>query len=270
MSAVTTMPAINDLADVEQLLEHFEQLEGQMQQVREALTHSHRLATLGTIASTVAHEFNNILTPMVAYCQLALAKPEDSALMRKAVEKSFQEAERASQICSALLGFSREHDTQHAAPLPQTIDSALACLARDPMKDGIDLAINVPAVQVAMSPLNLQQVLVNLFLNAKQAMGRGGRLAVTGRVEESSVHIDVSDTGPGIPEQILDSLFEPFVTHAASPGQDDQRQGTGLGLCICRDLVRQAGGSIQVESRPGEGAAFHITVPKAEDLFETT
>lgn len=267
------LPHPDQLATVEQLLAHFEALESQLQQVREGLTHSHRLATLGTIASIIAHEYNNILTPMISYAQLALASPDDMPLMRKAVEKALTGAERAAKISSSLLGFAREADQQHAARLAKTVEDAVACMARDPKKDGIELTVSVPDVLVAISPLNLEQVLVNLMLNARQAIKRGGGcLSVTARVEGSQVKIDVADTGPGIPPHILDRLFEPFVTFREPPaeGQPAGGKGTGLGLCICRDLIRNAGGSITVESTPGKGATFHITLPKADDLFETT
>ncbi len=171
-----------------------------------------------------------------------------------------------------MLGFAREADEQHVARLPQVIDDAIACLARDPRKDGIDLTIDVPDILLAISPLNLQQILLNLVLNARQAMRRhGGSLRITAKAEGSLVHIDVVDTGPGIPPEIIDRLFEPFVTQRGGPNRDpNEPKGTGLGLCICRDLVRNAGGSISVDSPPGQGATFHIRLPRAEDLFETT
>ncbi|MEE9211180.1 MAG: HAMP domain-containing sensor histidine kinase [Phycisphaeraceae bacterium] len=259
------------LDKVEQLLEHFEQLEAQFQQMRDGLTHSHRLATLGTITSVIAHEYNNILTPIISYAQLALANEDDRDLMRKAVEKALAGAERAASISSSLLGFAREADHEHAAALAATLDQTLACLGRDPRKDGIELNIDLPDAQVAISPLNLQQVLLNLILNAKRAMRRtGGTLSITGRVDGPTVHIDVADTGPGIPEPIMDRLFEPFVTHRIEADGDEQSRGTGLGLCICRDLIRNAGGSIAVTTAPGQGATFHISLPKADDLFEST
>ncbi|MCE9590007.1 MAG: HAMP domain-containing histidine kinase [Planctomycetes bacterium] len=258
----------DDLMRVEQLLEHFEKLEVQFQQVRDGLTHSHRLATLGTIASIIAHEYNNILTPIISYAQLALAKPDDRDFMKKALEKSLQGAERAANISSSLLGFAREADQKHAAKLRTVVDESVACLAREPKKDGIQLTLDIPDIQVAMTPLSLQQVLVNLILNARQAMNKGGgRLAITARVDKGLVQIDVADTGPGIPDQIRDRLFEPFVTHRPSTGEAGEKRGTGLGLCICRDLVRQAGGNITCDSEPGKGTTFHITVPKADDLF---
>ena len=269
-----TQPHPDQLAQVEQLLEHFEQIEEQFQSVREGLTHSHRLATLGTIATVIAHEYNNILTPVISYGQMALASPDDHELMKKAVEKSLQGALRAAKISASLLGFAREADQEHVARLTHVVDEAVGCLAREPAKDGIDLCIDVPDVLVAISPLNLQQILVNLVLNARKAMGRnGGKLSITGKLEHGHIHLTISDTGPGIPAQVMDRLFEPFATHKIE-GEVSQSQhgtkGTGLGLCICRDLARNVGGSIHAQSIPGQGATFHVSLPQADDLFETT
>jgi two-component system NtrC family sensor kinase len=253
-----------------QLLEHFEQMERQFQAIRQGLQHSHRLATLGTIASVIAHEYNNILTPVISYAQLALKNEDDVALMKKAVEKALQGALRASSISESLLGFAREADEAHACRLRQVIDDALTCQAREPRKDGITLEVDVPDVSLAISPLSLQQVLVNLMLNARKAMGRqGGTIRITGRRSGDDMLIEVSDTGPGIPETILHSLFEPFVTQpVASDDAEPPARGTGLGLCICRDLIRQAGGDISVTSIPGQGATFHIHLPISQDLFQ--
>ena len=263
-------PNPDQLASVEDLLAHFEQLEVQFQQIRDGLTHSHRLATLGTIASIIAHEYNNILTPVISYAQLALANPSDHELLTKAVRKALAGAERAAQISSSLLGFAREADENNAARLPQTVSDAVGCLGRDPKKDGIQLQVDVPDVQVAMNALNLQQVLLNLLLNAIQAMNRKrGQIRVSGRTEGDLVHIEVSDTGPGISPEILDRLFEPFATHREPESKSRGPKGTGLGLCICRDLVHHAGGTIEVQSEPNKGASFHITLPRAEELVET-
>ena len=271
MTALTAPPHPDQLNRVEDLLSHFEQLEAQFQQVREGLARSHRLATLGTIASIIAHEYNNILTPMMSYAQLALARPDDQDMMHKAVEKALSGAERAAKISSSLLGFAQEADEQHAARLRPVIDESIACLAREPEKDGIDLAIDTPDLRLAISPLSLQQVLVNLFLNARKAMApTGGTLTVAAHAEGTLAHLTIADTGPGLAPDVADRVFEPFVTQ---PIHDDprgrpERKGTGLGLCICRDLLTQAGGSITVDSTPGCGATFHITLPLADDLFD--
>lgn len=272
-----------DLAEVERLLEQFADLERELQHIRAELTHSHRLATLGTLTSTIAHEYNNILTPVISYAQFALSNPDDPELMRKSIEKSLSGALRAAQISSSLLGFAREEADAGPADLNGVVQETLACLARPPEKDGIELHLDLPEVQVAMSALNLQQVLMNLILNARKAMRRtGGALTIRGCVEGDHVLLDVADTGPGISWEMQPRLFEPFATQPADPeyaasaelGQTNESMGersTGLGLCICRDLLRQADGSIDVTSTPGEGATFHLTLPLADDgeIFTT-
>src|SRR5690606_28669461 len=137
------------LAHVEHLLDHLEQLETQFHILRDGLTHSHRLATIGTIASMVAHEYNNILTPIITYAQLALANPDDHDLLIRAVQKALSGAERAAAISSSMLGFAREGDASNTAELRQAIDDAIACLGRDPARDGIQLTVHVPRVTVA-------------------------------------------------------------------------------------------------------------------------
>lgn len=261
-----------ELQSIDEVLARFETLEEQLRQVREGLVHSHRLATLGTMAAIIAHEYNNILTPVISYAQMALARPDDAALARKALERALSGAERAAKISGSLLGFARDAQGKGAtrANLRHAIDEALTCMAREPKKDGVRLVIDVPDVELAIAPVNLQQVLLNLMLNARQAIGRrGGELRISAQVEAgpkgapAKVRVDVADTGPGIPPEIMERLFQPFVTHRASAGPGES-QGTGLGLAICRDLIRAAEGEITVDSAPGQGATFHITLPAAE------
>lgn len=254
------------LADMEQLLRHFEQLEQQFSVVRAGLNHSHRLTTLGTLASVMAHEYNNILTPIITYAQLSMAHPDDMDLMRKAITRALEGCERAATISSSLLGFARESDDQKSASLRKTIDDAVSCQASSPEKDGIDFTVDVPTFTVAISPLKLQQVLVNLMLNARRAMKQqGGSLCVQATADDYNVHLYVIDTGPGIPEQVRERLFEPFVTfHPEESQQENGRKGVGLGLYICRDLVESAGGTIDCDSAEGEGTTFHITLPRVQ------
>jgi signal transduction histidine kinase len=248
---------------IDALLAEQQRIEAQMQQVQEHLTQSHRLETLGTLASVVAHEYNNLLTPVVNYCQMALKREDDPALMRKALQKSLEGARRATRISNSILGLARQGADDGLASLPAVVEEARACLVRAPEKDGIRVEADVPEVQVAMSPLNLQQVLVNLLLNARKALRQtGGRVSIHGVAEASqAVRLTVADNGPGVPDEIQDRLFEPFVTqpHVQTVEADT---GTGLGLCICRDLVTQAGGEIAFTSQPGEGTTFTLHLPQ--------
>lgn len=284
-----TMDRSADLVELEQLMAQFAELEAELQHIRSALTHSHRLATVGTLTSTIAHEYNNILTPVISYAQLALAQPDDSELMHKAVERALAGAQRAARISSSLLGFARDTADEGPADLARVVEEALTCLGRPPEKDGIRLELNVPNVRLAMGEVGLQQVLMNLILNARKAMrSKGGTLTIRGWVSGEALRLDVADTGPGIPPEVEANLFEPFVTAASAscPGNagngangeagdaraatEGAETGTGLGLAICRDLLRQAGGDISATSAPGEGATFHLTIPLADEAVHTT
>jgi len=254
------------LAHAQEVLNYFEQIEGQFKQVSEGLTHLQRLATLGTLSSMVAHEFNNVLTPVISYLQMALANPDDRQLSQKALEKALFGTQRAAYICASLLDFSRDEDVETRADLKECVDAVLACLARDPQKDGIELRVDLAQAEAAISPISLQQVLLNLILNAKKAMGKaGGVLTILGRAEGDTIHLQLADTGGGVAPEVADRLFEPFVTHQAGTERADEK-GSGLGLYICKDIILRAGGEIHFESLPGRGTTFHITIPAAKPL----
>lgn len=288
MSDTDTRSPLASREELERLLTQFGELEAELERIQAELTHSHRLATVGTITSTVAHEYNNILTPVISYAQFALANPGDTELTRKALRKALGGAQRAAQISSSLLGFAREEADAGPAELRRVVAEALACLGRPPERDGIRLEVDVPDVRLAMSELSLQQVLLNLILNARKAMrSTGGTLRLRGRIVGNHLELDVADTGPGIPPELQARLFEPFVTagsdepalrngHAHGvntvhhdPDEPprvrcDSEKGTGLGLTICRKLLHHADGDIGVTSTPGEGATFHLSIPLAD------
>jgi len=269
----------DQLQNAEHLLDDLENLERQLHQLQEGLTRSHRLATLGTVATIIAHEFNNILTPVISYAQIALndnnGEP-DVELMRKALQRAYDGATKAAQISTSMLGFARAstEDSPKAAVVREVVADVFACLARDPQKDNINLRLDVPDdLAVAMPPISLQQVLLNLVLNARKVLRqRGGMLRISAEPvaddphandETEHIRIEVADTGPGIDPAILPRIFEPFVTQQAGHNDKPATEGTGLGLAVCKDLVERAGGAIDVESAPGEGATFHIELPAA-------
>lgn len=264
--------SIEHFEQAELLLNELESVQDQLNVMQQALARSHRLTTLGTIAAIVAHEFNNILTPMISYAQIAQLKPDDHAMLRKAVDKSYAGATKAAQICSSLLGFASDEDEQCQADVAEVVREAFNCLARDPSKDGIELSLDLPAdLFAAISPVGLQQVVLNLVLNARRAMrGTGGALSIAAKPTDQHVTITVADTGPGIPADLLPDIFKPFVTQPPAPPKntppevDGQTKGTGLGLAICHDLVTRHGGTITVQSTPGQGATFTITLPRAQ------
>ncbi|MCC6578915.1 MAG: HAMP domain-containing histidine kinase [Phycisphaeraceae bacterium] len=251
-------------ADVDALLQ-------QCRQLQQSLLASHRMATLGTMACSIAHEFNNILTPMMNFAHRALTRPQDANLVHKALQHAVQGCQRAAAISDSLLGFARQTEQGSCPSLSQSVHEALACLARSPAKDGIDIQIDVPDLPVAVPPAHLQQVLLNLLLNSVRALRhRGGWIHIHAAVAERHVTLTLHDNGPGIPLELQPHLFRPFChTCRTTENQDSSAipanvpAGAGLGLSICRHLLEQAGGDIAFDPTLTPGAAFHLTLPLA-------
>lgn len=242
-------------------------MQGQLDGLREQLTGSQRLATIGTIAAVIAHEFNNLLTPVIGYSQFALQSAQSDApdmeLVCKALSKAFQGASKAGRICSSMLGLARGESVFGQVAVQTLVDETLTLMARDPQKDGIALRVQVqPGLNVYGDPVQLEQVLLNLLINARQAMlGKGGSISIkAARTESDEVRIQVTDTGPGIPERILAKIFLPFFTTKATARRGETK-GTGLGLAICKEIVEHHKGRIDVESEVGRGTTFSIYLP---------
>jgi signal transduction histidine kinase len=231
------------------------------------------------VTAVLAHEFNNILTPMLSYTKFALSEKSDEAMRTKALSKALTGATRLANISNSLLGFARGDDST-TANVKTAVTETLACLSRDPAKDGITLTVDLPEeLQVAMNAGQLQQVLMNLVVNARSAILSGknsapkrltlrGRIIKKGRIAE----LAITDTGPGIPTDVLPRIFDPFFSTKkseidvnANTGADDAlpKGGTGLGLTICHELITAAGGTIRAESPPNQGATFTIELPLA-------
>ena len=242
-------------------------LQGQLDLLREQLTESQRLATIGTIAAVIAHEFNNLLTPIVSYSQFALQSAEgekpDMELIRKALSKSYQSSSKAGRICTSMLGLARGESSFGQVGVQQLVDEALAVLARDPKKDGIALRVQVqPDLKVHADPVQLEQVLLNLLINARQAMlGKGGSITIKAQpIDDDEIRIQVIDTGPGIPEKLIPKIFQPFFTTKGT-ARKGEAKGTGLGLAICKEIIEHHRGRIEVQSEVGKGTTFSLHLP---------
>ncbi len=240
--------------------QQFQRLAEQIDSLRKQLREAQRLAALGTMSAMIAHEFNNLMTPVISYAQYAQEKG-DEALLKRAVDKALQQAKRASQMCDRILGLATQ---QHLAPGPvevaPLVNETVASLGRDLSKDSIQLRLNIPdSLRVKANPGQLQQVLFNLLLNARQAMlGKPGSLTVQAEpVEGGRVAIHVKDTGCGIRAEDLEQIWEPFFTTKRQADRPDQR-GIGLGLTICKDIIEELGGTITVTSQTGLGTTFTI------------
>lgn len=217
-----------------------------------------RLEQLGLITAGLAHEINNLLTPVVSYTELARSRPGDAALAAKALDRAAEGAARAAEVARFLLGFARGDTGEMAsAEVREAVRAALMLAGIE--RSGIEVRVEVgDGLVAAIDPVALQQVLLNLLVNAARAVGGSGRVTIVAERAECStgnrIRIKVSDDGCGIEAADLERVFEPFVSHSG---------GTGLGLMVSRMLVEAAGGRIGVDSKPGAGATFVIDLPGA-------
>jgi signal transduction histidine kinase len=243
--------------------QQLDRLESEFGRLKELLRRSQRLASLGTASAMLAHEYNNLFTPVVGYAQHALDR-NDPELMRLALEKVIKQTQIITRMSDRILGLAVERDQVPAScKLLAVIEDALGCLGRDLSKDRIDVIIHVdPDLTVRANPHQLEQVLFNLITNARQAMlGRAGRLTIDATpAPKDRVLLSVRDNGPGISEKHIDQVFDPFFTTKRS-GRKIESAGIGLGLYICRELVDDNGGTITAASEPGKGATFTIDLP---------
>lgn len=217
------------------------------------------LANVGTNTAMIAHEINNLLTPIANYADLALKNPGDLALGKKALEKTVKNCNRASKVMQSILAVVNGQNTKKDdCNLKATVDEIFSCLCRDFKNDRITVNIDIPEdLTIYLVPVEIQQVLMNLILNAREAMlERGGILTIKAWETDDSAHITVSDTGCGIEPADLKKIFEPFFS--AKEGNS----GSGLGLAFCKSIIDKYEGSISVESKPAQLTVFQITLPK--------
>ncbi len=263
-------PAATCMRDEQRLLEAVaddigliaERLEAQERRagLEEQLRHADRLATIGQMAAGVAHELNEPLANALGYAELALKAPELPPQAGADLRRVVGAALHARDIIRRLLVFARPaKPTRETTDLNDIVRSVLGFLEPRCRREGIALATELaePAPHLEADPVQLRQVLVNLAVNAIQAMPHGGRLDVRTSQAGSVVRLSVEDTGAGMSEAVCQQIFDPFFTTKAA------RQGTGLGLCVVQDIVSAHRGAIQVDSRPGEGSRFTVTFPVA-------
>jgi two-component system, NtrC family, sensor kinase len=230
-------------------------------QLEEQLQVSEKMASLGLLAAGVAHEVNTPLTGISSFTQMLLegADPEDPRT--RLLEKIERQTFRAAKIVNGLLNLARQGGPAGTERAPVDINAVICdvlALLEHPLEIGkikVRRDLLSPAPLVAGAEHKLQQVLLNLFLNARDAMPRGGWLTITTRVEGDRAVVEVGDTGSGIPSEQLSRIYDPFFT-TKSLGQ-----GTGLGLSITYGIVREHEGTITVESTVGQGTRFVVSLP---------
>jgi signal transduction histidine kinase len=242
------------------------EIERKLQMLEDELRHARRMAALGELASTTTHEFNNILTTILNYAKLGL-RHKDEASRDKALNKILTAAMRAEKITNGVLGLARSRGQERApTDLAQLIDGSIVLLEREMQKYRIQLVLQVePCPPAMVCASEIQQVLLNLLTNARQAMPRGGQIIVRIAPDPAANTVDltVRDTGSGIPPEILPRIFDRYFSTKQGPDASG-KGGTGVGLAACREIIEAHQGKIRVESTVGVGTAFTLKLPVAK------
>ena len=222
------------------------------------LAQTEKLASIGQLASGVAHEINNPLGVIKVYANLISRGQEADSQTMKDVAVIQKHTEQCKSVVEALLNFARVSEPQKShTDMQHCVDEVLSVIEPQMQKDRItiekEFGENLPGLIVDAQ--QIQQVLLNLFLNAQQAMPDGGRIAVSTFLQKDMMVVQIADTGMGISDKNIDRIFDPFFT------TKDAGQGTGLGLSVSYGIIEQHGGKIEVSSTPGKGSTFKIFLP---------
>lgn len=244
-------------------LEHkVEERSQEIKRMETQLHHSEKLASLGNLVAGIAHEINNPLTGVLLYASIISEDSRLNPMLKADLERIIAETRRCAEIVKQLLEFSREAVAhKEAISITTLLDKVVGLLYRQPSFHNITItcnyAPNLPDVFV--DPSQIQQVFVNLFINASHAMPDGGELTITTTLFNggSYVRIEIRDTGCGIGQENLNLIFDPFFTTKA--------EGTGLGLSISYGIVKNNGGKIEVSSTVGVGSTFMIQLPVCDE-----
>ncbi|HEV8240835.1 MAG TPA: ATP-binding protein [Thermoanaerobaculia bacterium] len=249
------------------------------EQLEEQLLQAQKIEAVGQLAGGVAHDFNNLLTVILGYCELAELRVEESSGVRGDLGEIRRAAARAAALTRQLLAFSRKQVLQPEVVSPNDEVRELEQMLRRLIAENVELSTSLApdAGRVLVDRNQLHQVLVNLLVNARDAMPGGGRLLIETRNRElddayaqvhpgarpgSYVMIAVSDTGTGMDESVRSRIFEPFFT------TKERGKGTGLGLSMVYGVVKQSGGYIWVYSEPGHGTTFKLFLPRVDTAAE--
>jgi len=225
------------------------------------LVQADKLSSIGLLAAGVAHEVNTPLAVISTYAQMLAKQVSGDEQKSKLLEKIAKQTFRASEIVNSLLNFSRTSSTDFVEVdvnrvIRETLSLIEHQLAKAQVKVTLHLEHEIPAIKGNAG--KLQQVFLNLFLNARDAMPAGGLLAIRTANGEGVLRVAIADSGTGIAPENLSRIFDPFFTTKGA------RKGTGLGLSVSYGIVREHGGDIEVQSEPGAGSRFHLEFPVAK------
>ena len=241
-----------------------EQLRYQVAVLKKQLEQAQKMSALGELVSTTTHEFNNILMTIINYAKMGM-RHQDQATRDKAFNKINQAGARAAKITNSVLGMARNRSDQfELTSLQSLIEQCMVLLERELNKYRISVEIeieeNLPEIPLIGN--QIQQVLLNLLINARQAMANGGRLIVrvAQNLNANTVDLSVRDFGTGMPQETLRKIFDPYFSTKDGPDESG-KGGTGLGLAACKTIINSHAGKIRVESSVGKGTCFTLMLP---------
>lgn len=234
--------------------------------LRQQLEQARRMATLGELTGTATHEFNNLLMTILNYSKLGL-RHKDDATRDKALQRIHDAAGKAGKLTGSILALARNRSGgMEPTNLRQIVEDTVLLLEREFRKYQLHLESHLDEVPEVLGQGNeLQRLLINLLVNARQATAEGGYVRVTLRanLEANEVVLTVRDNGTGIPPDVIHKIFDPYFSTKSGPDKSG-RGGTGVGLALCKEIVDAHRGRIRVETAVGKGTAFSIRLPIAE------
>lgn len=243
-----------------------EELEARIEFLQSQLKTAQKLATIGELASTTTHEFNNLLMTVVNYAKLGMRHKDDET-RDKAFGRINDAATRATKVAGSVLSLARTGTGKHEPLDPvAVVQNAHMLLEREFRKYRVSLEMAVEQVPSVVGDTNsLQRVLINLLVNARQATPEGGyvRISLQHDTQTDEVVLTVRDSGAGIPADVLPKIFDPFFSTKTGPDASG-KGGTGVGLSACKEAIDAHGGRVRVESSVGRGTAFIIRLPAVQ------
>jgi len=239
--------------------------QAELESLRAQLMQAQKMGSVGSLASSITHEFNNILTTVINYAKMGL-RHQNEETREKAFNKILAAGQRASKITTGLLSYARSGgDQREPTDLVELVQDVLVLVEKDLQTHRVRLQTHVEGQPVAEVNANqIQQVLLNMIINARQAMEGGGRLDIGIRAnnEANCAEISIRDTGQGIPGDQLRKIFDQFYTTKTADAQG--QGGTGLGLALARDVIESHNGRLRVDSAVGKGTTFTLKLPLAK------
>lgn len=253
--------------EMEQVIEAFNTMVSELQRRQDQLVQSQKLSSIGTLSAGIAHQLNNPLNNISTSCQIAISDFDSGErdFIKQMLKNIDQETTRARDVVQGLLEFSREKEfALRSANLEDIVNRAVS-LVRSQVPAPIKITVDIPHdLSLPMDSQRIQEVFLNLIINASQAITGSGAINISASAppDSSMALIKVHDSGSGIPKEIQDRLFDPFFS------TKDEGQGTGLGLSITYGIIQKHNGEISVESDLGNGTTFLIGLPLQSDAVE--